>query len=210
MTLSELCKAYRVARPAVKAWIAAGLPHEKRGRGYDFDQKAVDAWLLEKGIRARTRDALAQHLGVALRTVAGWISRGMPTLEGGGYDLEAVDAWLETSRSRGGAPPDTKGRQQRERLRDLEIELAETKLAQQRGRLIEVEPVRRMLVRHIHEAKAILDQLPDRVLGVLPSRTKAGVRRSVRKRVAAAVDGAYTMLADSLDDLEKQVKEVES
>jgi phage terminase Nu1 subunit (DNA packaging protein) len=145
----------------------------------------------------RTRDAVAKHCGVSVRTVGHWIGQGMPG-EPGKYDLRAIDLWRQENQ-----PADKlqRGQRERERLLQIQLELQEIALNKARGSLIELEPVRRLFTRHIYEAKAILDQLPDRLLGCLPSGTADVVRQQVRQRARSAVDGAYTSLADSIAEL---------
>ena len=47
---------------------------------------------------APTRDQVARHFGVSLRTVAAWLAAGCPG-QPGAYDIEQIAAWRRQSRS---------------------------------------------------------------------------------------------------------------
>lgn len=68
------------------------------------------------------------------------------------------------------------------------------------GELVPAEAVRRLFVQHVAAARAIFDQVPDRVLAALPQRLKAGVRRRVQTETRRIVDDVCETLADLLAD----------
>lgn len=137
---------------------------------------------------------VARHFDVSERTVAGWRARGMPGRPRC-YPLAEIAEWRGRELR---PPPDEDLRKRKQRV---EIETAQLKLDRLRGRLLELEPVRRMFVRHVHECKAILDQLPDSLLATLPPKTPARTRRRVRGDVARVIDDAVAALSDLLDEL---------
>jgi phage terminase Nu1 subunit (DNA packaging protein) len=142
------------------------------------------------------RAQAAAHFGVSSRTIGYWQESGMPHGQGI-YDLDAVAAWLKESgiqREQSGGPG------ARAQLLAAQVKLAELKLARLGGELVEIEVARRLFVRHIHEAKAILDQVPDRVLAALPAAAvkEKGRRQTIRRQAAGVVRSACQALSDLL------------
>jgi phage terminase Nu1 subunit (DNA packaging protein) len=141
------------------------------------------------------RAQLAAHFGVSNRTIGYWQESGMPHGQGV-YDLEAVAAWLKES---GIQREQSSGPGARAQLLAAQVKLAELKLARMGGELVEIEVARRLFVRHVHEAKAILDQVPDRVLAALPAAVLKGKgRQTIRRSAAGVVRSACQALADLL------------
>jgi len=199
MTTQELLDALGIDRTTLRKWIDKGLPHKRKGRAYDFDADTVQAWLIAQGLAtpanvAATRDDVAAHFGVHVRTVAGWLAAGCPGRPGY-FDLDAITAWRDANRP---APaPATDAAQAR--LLAAKADREELRLAKERSELIPIEIVTRLFARHISEAAAILDQLPDLCLAALPPDTPPETLAALRGRLVAAVDNARQSLADTLE-----------
>lgn len=197
MTLKELAAQLKQPAKQIRKWVAAGMPCERRGRAYKFDVAAVTVWLVEnkhakQRQTVRTQAEIANHFGVADRTVAYWRGRGMPG-EPGDYDLDEIAAWRDREGLARVDANSVKAEGQR-----IDNELKQLKLDQMRGELVAIDVIVRLFTRHIHEAKAILDQVPDRAISALPAKTPRKIRTSVRDECRKIVDGACQSIADLL------------
>jgi len=197
MTLKELAAELNQPAKQIRKWVAAGMPCQRRGRAYNFDAAAVAEWLVANGHArsrqtVRTQAEIANHFGVADRTVAYWRGRGMPG-EPGDYDLDEIEAWREREGLARVDANSVKAEGQR-----IDNELKQLKLDQARGTLVAIDVIVRLFIRHIHEAKAILDQVPDRAVSALPAKTPRKIRTSVRAECRKIVDGACQSIADLL------------
>ena len=127
-----------------------------------------------------------------------WRRRGMPG-KSGGWDLREIFEWREGHREHTGAKNEGESRFEAERRKAVaDADMAERKAAQQAGELIEVTPIIRLFTRHVNEAKAIMDQLADRVLSLLPAKTTPKTRRRVREECRKILDDACRSLGDLL------------
>lgn len=141
-----------------------------------------------------TRSDVARHFAVAERTVGNWIARGMPGRPGR-YDLAAIAAW------RGGRQPAKPGRLSPEREAAMarhelaRAEEREIKVARLRGQLVAVDPARRLVGRRVHEARSVLDQLPDQILAGLPESLADADRRRVAETARTSVARTCKMLS---------------
>jgi hypothetical protein len=142
---------------------------------------------------AKTVAAVAAHFGVSQRAVGYWLSSGAPGSPGR-YDLAAIAAWREGQQSNGDEPAEGA----RGRFLAARAAREELRLAKERGELVRLDDTRRLMIRHINEAKAILGQLPDRVLAVLPAAIAGKIRRQVRDECARLIDHSCGSLADLL------------
>jgi hypothetical protein len=74
------------------------------------------------------------------------------------------------------------------------------------GELIELDVAAREVERGIAHAKALLGQLPDRLLGLLPAKSfsiKGADRKRLRLRLAETIDDAFEALASKIAGEEK-------
>lgn len=143
-----------------------------------------------------TQTQISRHFGVSRRTVSEWAGRGMPG-EPGQYDPEAIDGWLKAEglwRYRRASEAES----ETARLRRLSAERLELRLHQERGDVVALTPILRLMTRHIHEAKSQLYQLPDELLAELADVVPDERLSQVRQRVRGRVDAACLALADML------------
>ena len=202
MTSDELRELLGIDRPKLTAWVKLGLPHDRDGRAYVFDEEKVREWLLAEGLaleenRVGTIIEVANHFDVSERAVQYWRSKGMPG-DLGRFDLDEIDAW----RQERGLVSKQEPSGVRARLLEIEAQTKELRYQQMAGEVVELDPISRVTVRHIHEAKAVLERIPDEVLAVLPAKTPARVRRAVRVEVFDLIDAACQMLADTVREPE--------
>jgi len=204
MKAAALIAELQTDQATLRAWIRDGLPHTPaaRGRPREFDPAAVRAWLLANGLAAEpntveTLTEVAGYFGRHERTVKTWRAAGMPGRPGA-WDLDAIETWLA---QRGlGMADET--RDARARFWAARADAESFKVGQLRGDLIEADPVARAVAQQVNTAKAILEQLPDLVAGLLPDRrpTKKD-RETIRRRARKLVDDSCQALADLADDL---------
>lgn len=141
----------------------------------------------------RSAGEVATHFAVSERTVGSWRRvHGMPG-KPGRYDLDAIAAW----RAERGVGRKRTQSEERTRLLRIEAALKKQRLRKLRGELVSADELRRVIVRHIHEAKSLLEQLPDRVVARLPDDCRRS-RDIVRETARRLVCEACLALADSL------------
>jgi phage terminase Nu1 subunit (DNA packaging protein) len=122
----------------------------------------------------RGQKAVAEHFGVADRTVRNWIKAGMPRLSGRRFDLVQIQKWLDQRQGIEAAPlmarstdprqpdlPASRGKNfQDERLKRAKADLAELELGKIRGELMERSTVEGLFVARIMAVKQGLLSLP--------------------------------------------------
>jgi phage terminase Nu1 subunit (DNA packaging protein) len=146
----------------------------------------------------KTRDDVAGHFGVSVRTVATWLREGMPGEPGtpgksdGRFDVKEIEAWLA---ARGGVKT-AEPNPSRVRQDTVRADLLELKLAELKGELLPAAEYVRRMTRIIHEAKGLLDQLPTRLSRLLPEKTPAAARARHRERVQRTLDATYLALEE--------------
>jgi len=148
--------------------------------------------------------ALAIAVGKHRRTTHEYVRRGMPREANGRYDVERCRAWIAANIRPSGRPgagfeePESAGNTAYW-IRYLTRERAlreEYKRRQLEGDLIEVDLVARHNEQRITHAKALLEQIPDRVLGLLPKSIPAKSKKEFRNRVADMIEDALYALAE--------------
>lgn len=192
-------------------WIAAGLPHRKDGRRLQFDAAAVALWLacheqanlarrVAPGECAATREEAAELLGVAARTLAGWLTRddfpgvaGPPGKREGYFPIDQIAAWREETFGR---PADEEGPSPHRRYQLALARSAELALEKELGHLVDAEEVARFSERVVSSAKSILEPLPDQIAAALPAKTRRQTKAAVRERAAEIVEAALETLAE--------------
>jgi len=179
----------KAAPPKKRAKKAAPGPAEK------IAKETHEPWVV-----ARLAD-VARFFGRSLATVKGdWRPGGMPG-RAGAWDLKAILQWRDGAAQ--AATPAAAGDQSKadaERRKAIaEAAIAERKERLLAGKLIELEPVRRLFVRHVEEAKALMGQIPDRVAAALPAKTAAKIRKSAREEARRVIDDVCESLADLLN-----------
>ena len=113
MTGPELCEALEITPKTLTAWKKRGLPYTREGRAHVYQEQDVFAWLVSEGLAeaprvVKTRDLVADHFGVNLRTVATWLAAGAPG-KPGAYDLDAIAAWKDDNHTDRRADPMLQG-----------------------------------------------------------------------------------------------------
>lgn len=212
MTADQLLEAIGIDRPKLDAWLAEGMPHQPGKSGPAFDVAAVHRWLLDTG-RARprrivrTQAEVAVACGVNVQTVKQWRGRGLPG-KSGQWDLDAIDSWLEehqlgqhrpTEPAVEPAPEGAVSRAEAERRRAVaDAERAELRVRRERGELIEVHRVVREYQHHATHARALMQQMPNRLLADLPETATADDKRRFRERAQRIIDDVVAALHSDL------------
>ncbi|HUT91804.1 MAG TPA: hypothetical protein VMY37_20080 [Thermoguttaceae bacterium] len=150
-----------------------------------------------------TQQEVADFFGKSLDTIKGeWRPKGMPG-RAHHWNLAEILAWRDQRFGYGDAPPPPvegdETRAQAERRRAIaEANLKEIRAREAAGELVPAEAVRRLFVQHVGEARAIFEQVPDRVIAALPQALKAGVRKRIHADMRRIVDDVCETLADLL------------
>jgi len=165
---------------------------------------------------ARSKPDLARALGRGVRQITEYLQRGMPGDRRRGYPIDECRAWMEAqikpSGRAAGPAPGTPGSRGYWETRDAQAraELKELELARRKGELIEVEVVARRSERRIAEAKALLEQIPDWLLGLLPRTMSAAAKKDLRRRTGEKVDDImFALAAAAEEDAPAETAEVE-
>lgn len=220
LTSTELRNELQITQPMLTAWIHEGLPWEGTAKKKLFDEHAVAQWLVDhgkvrttrqpatisQGPTCTTREEAARELGIAPRTLATWCTMdgfpGRPGSRGrreGHYPIAEIKEWHAQTfpESTWSAVPTNPFRQRRE---NAQAEMAEMDLAERKGELIRLEDVIRFYTRQMAQAKAILDDMPDIVLSILPT-TK--IKRDERERIRSRLDEVRDQVLEQFVELLK-------
>jgi phage terminase Nu1 subunit (DNA packaging protein) len=207
MNAADLCTSLDITPDTLASWLPEGLPHTPDSDGNEFDAVAVKEWLLSHGYASEpkivtTLADVATAFNRHLQTVKVWRTEGMPG-EPGSYDLDEIAAWLDSRGLRHGDDADAKpaadSRQEAERRRIWAIaKREELKTKQLQGQLVDVDEVGRLYAHHATHARALLEQIPDRLLGLLPPECSGDDKRRFRAEAAKAIDGVTQALCDWL------------
>jgi len=204
LTLRQLAKKIGVRESVVRIWIDEGLPHTGGKSRRRFEPTEVRDWLVENGKVAalpgkvlQKRSEVAQHFGVSVRTVADWLlvesfpgKVGAPGRGDGYFPVDEIATWWSSQSDSARAPVSDEYRSQLNRIR---AEMAQLKLDQLRGKLVEVEAVERLLASSTSATRAILDALPDQVLAELPNDEE--IKSRVTERVKRLLNDAYDQIS---------------
>lgn len=156
---------------------------------------------------AKTYQDLAARLGMtaadAARQLKAWTARGMPGRPGhsgrrdGAFPVEECRAWIATHTQTAALDATDEGNTaaMRKRLLVLDLEIAEREKLEQLGRLADVNEIAGFAQLCVHNAKAVLEAMPDEVLALLPADTGETVRKSIYAKVEALIDTALEEFA---------------
>lgn len=142
-----------------------------------------------------------------MRQITEYLQRGMPRARSGGYCVEDCRQWIaenvrptgRAERSAGAAAAEgDRPYWETYKVREQALQ-EEIRRKQLDGELVDVDDVARLAERRIGHAKALLEQLPDRLLGVLPKQVAGAARKSLRTRVAEMIDDVLTALAEEAE-----------
>lgn len=149
---------------------------------------------------------LALAIGRSDRCVRDYLPRGLPRRSDGSFVVVDCLAWIKanihpTGRACDSMHVDTTGddgfdraywEKQKTRFEALNQEL---KFRAAAGELIEVDLVAREAERRISHAKALFEQIPDRLLGLLPKEVKAAAKKAFRERTAEMLEDVLFALS---------------
>lgn len=156
---------------------------------------------------ATTYQDLAARLGMtagdAVRQLKAWSARGMPGRPGhsgrrdGAFPVDECRAWIathtQTSTLSGADEGNTA--ELRKRLLLLELEIREREKLEQLERLADVNEIAGFAQLCVHNAKAVLEALPDEVLALLPADVAESGRKSIYSAVERLIDTALEEFA---------------
>lgn len=216
MTGSELCDRLGVDAAQLAKWIDAGIPHQTIDGQIEFNPDQAVAWLIEQGIATRDDPAapetimrtipeVANYFGVSTVAVQRWLNdpdfpgqAGERGRQNGRFPIEAIAEW-KAARD-GTREANQVGSTARERKWNADAEIRELELAKLRGELIEVEAVEREIERAIHNAKSVLNDLPDEILDDLPAKVRERMGAKLRAKIERRIRQAYQRLEDMAEE----------
>lgn len=135
------------------------------------------------------------------RTVQEWFAGGCPGRGTDGYDLAAIGAWRSAHRAPRRPLAEAGDREKWAARKESAIaRTKELELARERGELIEVDYVARLLERHTAEHNTLLAQLRDRILGLLPAKTRPADRRRLLAGIDKATDDLRLLMAGAIEE----------
>ena len=151
---------------------------------------------------------VAAALAVSRRTIQDWFAAGCPGRSDEGYDLEAIRAWREANRRPLPEATDSDAQDraywEERKVRAVALQ-EELDLGKQRGELVEVDFVARLLSRHIAEHNTQLAQLKDRVLALLPPKMKVADRRRILKGIDKSTDDLRSLMAQAAEQWAQEI-----
>ena len=156
--------------------------------------------------RPKTCETMAQvalALGVSPGSIKRWRSLGMPG-KPGQWDLAAIEAWrAENIGASGRNDSGDEGRAEADRRKAwADARRAELRLQTEAGELISIDVVARVYARHATHARALWEQAPDRLLGLLPATATGDEKRRFRAEATRIVeDVVHTFYADLLQQV---------
>lgn len=152
-----------------------------------------------------TQQQVAGFFGNSLETIKDWREKGMPGEPGGPnapgrYDLSAILRWRDATIGPSGRnETGDASRSEADRRRAwAEAQRSELELAVERG---QVAPVADMLREWSHaatHARALLEQVPDRLLAALPPGSDGDQRRRFRDEAEKAIDAVVRTIHEGL------------
>jgi phage terminase Nu1 subunit (DNA packaging protein) len=143
---------------------------------------------------------LAQLAGITERQITNYCQAGMPRIGKREYDVDACLEWIRNSIKNPKAecrqPAGDRNYWETYKVREQALQ-EELKRKQLEGELIEVDVVSRIHEQRITHAKALLDQIPERCISLLPKSVPAKNKKEIRERLAQMIDDLLTTLADN-------------
>lgn len=146
--------------------------------------------------------AVAKHFDVSRRTVQEWLSAGAPGETEQGYSLAEIATWRKENRK----PKREETQDDRDltkwavRKEAASAQQKELELAKQRGEVVDVDYVARLFERTIAEHNTLLAQFKDRILQLLPAKTKPEDRKRILAGIDKAADDLRLLMATAADD----------
>ena len=158
---------------------------------------------------ARTWSELAKALGMPGRDPERVLQRlgtrddfpgkpGRPGQRDGHFPVEKIRTWLATVRGSVQPASDDELAAAGRRCKLLELESRERQRLQDLGELLAIEDVASWCETVVANARAVLEGLPDQVLGLLPAAIAGGTRVEIHQ-------GAVRLVATALEELRQLI-----
>jgi phage terminase Nu1 subunit (DNA packaging protein) len=145
------------------------------------------------------RAKLAKIVGVGSRQISYYVENGMPQEGAGKFCLESCVEWVKSHvkpTGRGdGRQKNDRGHWETQKVR-WQAKQEALKYRQQVGELIPVDEVSREQERAITHAKALAEQIPDRLLGLLPKTIGAKTKKEFRNSANEMIEDFLFALSD--------------
>jgi phage terminase Nu1 subunit (DNA packaging protein) len=148
------------------------------------------------------REELSAVIGVSSRQISYYLHQGMPQEGRGKFDLDKCVEWAATNvkptgrdDGRESIQPENRGFWETEKAK-WQAKQAELDYHKQLGELIAVDDVAREQERSIAHAKALAEQVPDRLLGLLPKSIAAKAKKDFRAAAFVIIEDFLFALSD--------------
>ena len=197
--------------------VKQGLPCKGKGSKRQFDPAKVAAWLRERGLARQvavppgaeqfvtTIAEAAQLLEVAPRTFAGWLTdptfpgkAGTPGRRDGYFPIAAIRAWHLATHgvSAKSAASDEVAAAAKRMRAQIQNDREQVALEKDLGTIGDTEEMAAFCRRVAANAKALLDELADRVNARLPAKYPAAIRAINRKVINESVADILHTIAE--------------
>lgn len=152
-----------------------------------------------KPVTVRTLDELAYAFDRRRPTIKEWRAKGLPGVPGK-YDIRDCYRWVRDNVGSSGRADDgdTSRKEAERRKAWADAEKAEIDVAVKRGALVLLGDVKRSCAHISTHSRALLEQLPDRLLDLLPADATGEDKRLFRESAAKAVADVIATLCDEM------------
>lgn len=222
LSAAQLKKKLGLSATRLARLIKQGLPCKGKGAKRKFNPMAVAAWLKQHGHAieiqnsefriqnaadqvARTIAEAALLLDVAPRTLAQWQTdatfpgqAGTPGRRDGYYPIAAIRTWhLAThgAQSRHGASDAELAAVKRLKAQ-IECDRDQVDLERELGTIHDTAAEERLIRRQIATAKALLEEMADKVQSRLPSKVPPAVRQRIRQAIEEVLAETLNAIAE--------------
>jgi phage terminase Nu1 subunit (DNA packaging protein) len=143
-----------------------------------------------------TKPEIAEKFHVTIRRVNQWIQAGCPVGADGRFNSSAVEKWRAANiRPRGGDPELAFWKTRLIHEQALSAELRYRVMA---GELVDLDTACRKGERRITHAKALLEQIPERCLGLLPKSMTPKMKTTFRDKAVEIIEDTLFALSEDV------------
>lgn len=223
LNAEQLATALEIPLARVQKWKEQGLPFDAEGQ---IEEQVAIAWITAKKMKkagvtaevvATTVGDAARLLGCGERSIHNWARQegfpgtiGQAGMANSYLPIEKIKAWREGRGEPGGGEESGEMADLRKQKIRLEIDSRQIHVERELGTLLDADQAAGLMERQIATARALLDQLPDKIDTRLPGTTPPAVRKRIRKAVEQSIRDTYGALAemksgdtDSTEDVEE-------
>lgn len=225
LTDRELRNKLEITPKRLSQLIKRGLPAAGRGKSRRFDPAKVADWLKGKGLAEETgagererggerggADRVATTiaeaailLGVSTRVFADWLKdstfpgkSGTPGRRDGYFPIEQIQTWHQATHgiSARSSSSDAEAAASKKLKAQIQCDLEQLELERELATIADAAEIEKFLLRTISTVKAILGELPDKLLSRLPGKINRETRQKSRAAAVEVVGDALNAIAE--------------